>query len=71
MGFDLNRLFVSTECPACSYALDVQLIDVRLQRIIFCPNCKASVQLVDHEASMAGAHRKIENEINRILGGLA
>jgi transcription elongation factor Elf1 len=55
--FDLNRTWVSFTCPSCNYTDDVQLVDVRSEKTIFCHNCKSSIQLVDSDAAVhKGVH---------------
>jgi rubredoxin len=63
-----ESLLVSVECPRCGYALDVQLIDLRLEARIFCPNCKIEIQLMDESASVHGAGEDIEAAMSRLKG---
>jgi len=74
-SLDFSRHFVDLACPRCRYAFDVQLLDVRLQARVFCPNCKVGVQLVDEEATAEVGLRKVNRAVSdleralRQLGG--
>ena len=56
-----DRLFVTLECPNCDYGMDVQLLSIRLETTTFCPCCKATIQLVDTDASLHGAQEDVES----------
>ena len=60
---DFNYIWVDIECPRCNYQDEIQLIDAKTEKIIFCNNCKCSIQLQDSDASV---HNGIEN-INNAL----
>ena len=62
----LDRAFVTVACPRCAYPLDVQLLDVRIQARIFCPNCKVEVRLTDAGASTEVATRQIDAALERL-----
>jgi Zn ribbon nucleic-acid-binding protein len=64
--FDFNYTWVDFICPKCGYQDQIQLIDVKTEKLIFCNNCKISIHLIDNEASV---HRSIEN-INQAINGL-
>ena len=51
--------FLSMACPSCAYAIDVELLSVRLQERVFCPCCKIRIQLIDNEASVFGSQEKL------------
>ncbi len=57
-------LFVTLNCPKCGYGMDVELLSVRLQTIVFCPCCKVTIQLVDADASVHGGQEDVESAIN-------
>jgi hypothetical protein len=61
-----ESILVPVECPRCGYAVDVQVIDVRLEGRIFCPNCKIPIQLVDKSASVHGAGEDFEAAMSRL-----
>jgi rubredoxin len=63
----LEDLFVAVACPRCGYVRDVELLDVHLQRRIFCPGCKSAIQLVDKDASMHTAREQADEAINNML----
>jgi Zn ribbon nucleic-acid-binding protein len=50
--FDLNWTWVEIECPDCKYQDEIQLIDAKTERIIFCHNCKVIIELKDSDASV-------------------
>jgi len=60
---DLNQTWIDFECPKCGYSDMIQLVDVRSEKIVFCHNCKISIELSDSEASV---HQGIES-IHRSL----
>lgn len=64
-GF-LDRAFIDSPCPRCGYAIEVQLIDVRLQSRVFCPCCKEAVQLIDAGASNEIAARQLDDALRRL-----
>lgn len=64
--FDLNYLWVTVECPRCHYKDEMQLIDVKNEVVVFCHNCKTSIQLIDDSASV---HSGISG-INKALDDL-
>ena len=63
---NLNYIWIDLECPNCHYADQIQLIDVKTERTIYCNNCKSSIKIVDQDASV---HNSID-EINNILDDL-
>ena len=56
-----DGLFVTLACPSCNYGMDVGLLSVRLEATAFCPCCKATIRLVDADASVHGAQEEIES----------
>lgn len=56
----LKGTFTTVNCPSCLYGMDVELISVLLEQIVFCPCCKSAVQLADADASTYGAQKGIE-----------
>ena len=61
-----DGLFITLECPKCGYGMDVELLSVRLEAIAFCPCCKATIQLVDADASVHGAQEEVESAMKDI-----
>ena len=63
---DLNHTWIEMECPNCGYIDEVQLVDVKTEKTIFCHNCKESIELRDSDARV---HHGIEtvNNLNREL----
>lgn len=70
-GFSIDSVFIDLDCSRCGYVQDVQLIDVRLQRLIFCPACKSQIQLVDVDASMHTSAEQIERSMNALLNAFS
>ena len=52
--------FTTLNCPKCLYGMDVELISVHLEQMIFCPCCKSNIQLEDAGASTYGAQKSID-----------
>lgn len=65
--FGIDGVFIDLECPRCGCVQDVQLIDVRLQRLIFCPACKSQIQLVDGGASIHAAAEQVERSMKDLI----
>lgn len=57
MGF-LDNAIITAECPLCEYPMDIPLESVRLEGIVDCPCCKASIQLGDDKARVHAASRQ-------------
>lgn len=55
---NLNYLWVHFECPKCNYIDEIQLVDAKTEKQVYCHNCKIDIQLRDHEASV---HNGIES----------
>jgi DNA-directed RNA polymerase subunit RPC12/RpoP len=68
--FNIDDVFIDLECPRCGYVQDVQLIEVRLQRLIFCPGCKSRIQLVDADASAHVGAGEIEGAMTELSAAL-
>lgn len=62
----MDRAFIDAPCPRCSYPVEIQLLDVRLQRRVFCPNCKVEIQLVDDDGSAEIGLRKIDAAVDQL-----
>lgn len=48
---NLNYMWIDVECPNCHYEDQIQLIDVKTEKTVFCNNCKTSIQIIDSDAS--------------------
>lgn len=55
---DFNKIWIDFECPKCAYLDEIQLIDVKAEKEIFCNNCKSKIYLTDYDGSV---HNGIEN----------
>jgi transcription elongation factor Elf1 len=60
---DFNYIWVDIECPKCNYQNEVQLIDAKSEKSIFCNNCKSIIQLQDSEASVHTGVESINNAL--------
>jgi len=48
---DFNKTWIEINCPKCGYGVNVQFIDVKTEKAVFCHNCKISIKLIDSNAS--------------------
>lgn len=67
---DISKLWVDFECPNCNYADMIQIVDIRTEKIVFCHNCKTSIQLMDSEASTQQATTNIEDVLKDLENSL-
>jgi len=65
-----DRHFIPVNCPSCNYPVDVQFLSLRLEEVIFCPCCKASIRLHDETASAFGADKEISNALTSLSDSL-
>ncbi len=63
---DLNYTWVDMECPSCGYQDEVQLVDVKTEKTVYCHNCKESIMLLDNEASVHHGIEAINSSINKL-----
>jgi predicted RNA-binding Zn-ribbon protein involved in translation (DUF1610 family) len=63
---DLSNHLIDVPCPKCGYELEVQLVDVRLESRIFCPNCKATILLRDEGASTETSLRGVDQAMKEL-----
>lgn len=59
----LDDTFIDLPCPLCTYAIEVQLIDLRLESRVFCACCKTPIQLIDGDASNEIGTREIDEAL--------
>jgi len=64
--FDLENMWIEIKCPSCHYQIDIQLVDVKSENVIFCHNCKMSIQLKDDNASTHSGSQKINSALKQI-----
>lgn len=65
---------VDAECPRCRYEMNIELLDVRLERRVFCPACKVAIELRDDGASAHAAVASVDralDELQRAIRGFA
>lgn len=61
---DFNKIWVDFECPKCHYSDEIQLIDAKTEKTIFCHNCKVSITLIDENASVHSGVNNMNNALN-------
>lgn len=54
---NFNNIWIHFECPNCNYESDIQIIDIKSEKTIFCHNCKSKIELKDSDGSV---HNSIE-----------
>jgi transposase-like protein len=59
---NIKNIHIAINCPKCNYSTDVKLIDIKLQSIIICHNCKKNIQLIDDNVSTHNSLKNIEKE---------
>jgi len=64
--FNLDEIWIDINCPKCNYSFGIQMIDVRLEKLVYCPNCKCSIQLKDESASVHTSTKNINNAFNEL-----
>ncbi len=64
--FDLNKNWITIECPNCSYQDEIQLIDVKTKKTVFCHNCKIKINLLDGDASVHTGVNNINEAFDKI-----
>ena len=64
--FNINQMWIDFNCPKCKYLIDVQIIDVKLEKITFCHNCKVDVQLIDEQASTFSGTKRIDEAMKSL-----
>ena len=63
---EFSYLWIDIECPNCAYQDEIQLVDVKSEKVIFCNNCKCSIQLKDSEASVHSGVEDINNALQKL-----
>jgi hypothetical protein len=63
---DLNYMWVEINCPRCGYIDEIQLIDAKTEKTIFCHNCKVNIKLSDNEASVHSGINNINSALNEL-----
>ena len=60
---NIEEIWIDIYCPKCSYSFNVQMIDLKLQSIVYCDNCKSSIKLTDQDASVHNSIKDINNSL--------
>lgn len=63
---NFNKIWVEFKCPNCDYSDEVQLIDVKTEKTVFCNNCKVSILLKDSDASVYSSIDKMNTSLKKI-----
>lgn len=63
---NLNKTWIDIQCPQCSYIDEVQLIDVKTEKTVFCHNCKIMIKLIDGNASVHVAIENINSQLKKL-----
>ena len=66
MMIDFNKTWIDFECPKCDYCVEVQLIDAKTEKTIYCHNCKTSILLKDENASVHSGIDKMNNALKEL-----
>jgi len=67
---NLNFIWIDFECPNCNYEDQIQFVDAKSEKVIFCNNCKCRIQLTDSESSVHSSIDKINktmNDLNKLF----
>lgn len=64
--FDLSKSWIEYPCEKCGYKTDLQLIDAKSEKVIFCHNCKVSIQLIDSEGSVHNGIKKVSKDLENL-----
>lgn len=46
-----SNTIIEINCEKCGYLIDVTLMDIKVEKLVICHNCKTSIQLIDGNAS--------------------
>ena len=72
--FNFDEIWIDIKCPKCNYSFEIQMIDARLEKVVYCSNCKCSIHLKDsNNASVHTSTRDINNafkELDKTLKNL-
>ena len=63
---DFNRIWINFKCPKCNYTNEVQLIDAKTEKTVFCHNCKICISLKDENASVHNGVNNMNNALNNL-----
>jgi len=63
---DFNSIWIDLECPNCGYQDDIQLIDVKTEKTIYCHNCKVKINIADNDASVHTGIDSMNNALNEL-----
>jgi Zn finger protein HypA/HybF involved in hydrogenase expression len=63
---DINEIWINIECTKCNYSFEIQVIDARLENLVYCPNCKCSIRLKDADASVHTSTRDLNDAFKEL-----
>lgn len=52
---NIDKIWINISCSKCKYKFSVQLIDIKLESIMYCDNCKCQIKLKDKNSSVHNA----------------
>lgn len=61
-----GNTIIEINCEKCGYLIDVTLMDIKVEKLLICPNCKTSIQLIDENASAHTTIASTDKLINDI-----
>lgn len=62
--FNIENHWIEIECPNCNYQIDIQLIDLKNENIVYCHSCKRTIQLEDKNASTHTSLKEIDDVLD-------
>lgn len=60
---DLHAISMEIHSPYCGDSFTIQLINIKLERIVICHNCKADICLKDTDSSISRGMEDINREL--------
>lgn len=63
---NISFMWIDINCPKCKYGIQIQLIDVKNEAVIYCHNCKSSIHLKDNDASSHKGVSDINNAFDKL-----
>jgi hypothetical protein len=66
----LDNIPLDVPCPICDYPIFVLMSEVQAQVHIRCSCCWALVHLIDNDASVADATRRVESSLRELFESL-
>jgi hypothetical protein len=64
---DFNKTWIDFECSNCSYLDEIQLVDVKSEKEVFCHNCKSKIHLNDQDGSVHSGIENMNNAMKKLV----